>query len=64
MKPWVEVIALRSGGLAVFSVKRQAPRMGRNPRSGQSIAIPEQRVTYFKPGKVLREDLNGGERQE
>jgi integration host factor subunit beta len=37
--------------------------MGRNPRSGESVAIPEKRVTYFKPGKALREDVNGGEGQ-
>ena len=51
-------------GFGSFSVKRQAPRMGRNPRSGESVAIPEKRVTYFKPGKALREDVNGGEGQE
>jgi integration host factor subunit beta len=48
-------------GFGSFSVRRQAPRMGRNPRSGESVAIPEKRVTYFKPGKALREDVNGGE---
>jgi integration host factor subunit beta len=29
--------------------------MGRNPRSGESVAIPEKRVPHFKPGKALRE---------
>ena len=48
-------------GFGSFSVRRQAPRMGRNPRSGESVAIPEKRVTYFKPGMALREDVSGGE---
>ena len=48
-------------GFGSFSVKRKAPRVGRNPRSGESVAIPEKRVTYFKPGMALREDVSGGE---
>jgi len=32
--------------------------MGRNPRSGQSVAIPEKRVPHFKPGKALREAVD------
>ncbi len=48
-------------GIGNFSAKRQAPRIGRNPRSGESVAIPEKRVTYFKSGMALREDSNGGE---
>jgi integration host factor subunit beta len=28
--------------------------MGRNPRSGESVAIPEKKVPHFKPGKALR----------
>ena len=47
-------------GFGSFSVNRQAPRKGRNPRSGESVAIPEKRVTHFKPGKALREDVDGG----
>ena len=33
-------------------------RMGRNPRSGESVAIPEKRVPHFKPGKALRESVD------
>ena len=47
-------------GFGSFSVKRQAPRKGRNPRSGESVSIPERRVTHFKPGKALREGANVG----
>ena len=42
-------------GFGSFSVNRRLPRMGRNPRSGESVAIPEKRVPHFKPGKALRE---------
>ena len=42
-------------GFGSFSINRRPPRMGRNPRSGDSVAIPEKRVPHFKPGKALRE---------
>ena len=42
-------------GFGSFSINRRPPRMGRNPRSGESVAIPEKRVPHFKPGKALRE---------
>jgi integration host factor subunit beta len=32
--------------------------MGRNPRSGESVAIPEKRVPHFKPGKALRQAVD------
>ena len=45
-------------GFGSFSVNHRAPRMGRNPRSGESVAIPEKRVPHFKPGKALRESVD------
>jgi integration host factor subunit beta len=42
-------------GFGSFSVNHRPPRIGRNPRSGESVAIPEKRVPHFKPGKALRE---------
>jgi integration host factor subunit beta len=45
-------------GFGSFSVSHRAPRMGRNPRSGESVAIPEKRVPHFKPGKALREEVD------
>lgn len=42
-------------GFGSFSVNRRPPRMGRNPRTGESVHIPERRVPHFKPGKALRE---------
>jgi len=45
-------------GFGSFSVTHRPPRMGRNPRSGESVAIPEKRVPHFKPGKALRESVD------
>ena len=45
-------------GFGSFSVNHRAPRLGRNPRSGESVAIPEKRVPHFKPGKALRESVD------
>ena len=45
-------------GFGSFSVNHRAPRMGRNPRSGEAVAIPAKRVPQFKPGKALREAVD------
>ena len=45
-------------GFGSFSVSHRPPRMGRNPRSGESVAIPATRVPHFKPGKALREAVD------
>ena len=45
-------------GFGSFSVNRRSPRVGRNPRSGESVLIPEKRVPHFKPGKALREQVD------
>ena len=45
-------------GFGSFSVNRRPPRIGRNPRSGESVEIPEKRVPHFKPGKALRESVD------
>ena len=44
-------------GFGSFSVMHRAPRAGRNPRSGEPVDIPEQRVSHFKPGKAQRAAL-------
>ena len=41
-------------GFGSFSVNHRRPRLGRNPRSGEMVAVPEKRVAHFKPGKILR----------
>jgi len=45
-------------GFGSFSVSKRAPRIGRNPRSGASVAIAAKRVPHFKPGKALREQVD------
>ena len=45
-------------GFGSFTVNQRAPRLGRNPRSGESVAIPPKRVIHFKPGKGLRESVD------
>lgn len=45
-------------GFGAFSVKQRDPRVGRNPRTGEAVAVAEKRVPYFKTGKELRERLN------
>ena len=46
-------------GFGSFSINRRPPRMGRNPRTGEAVAIAEKRVPHFKPGKALRESVDG-----
>ncbi len=45
-------------GFGAFSVKRRDARLGRNPRTGQSVEVSEKAVPFFKTGKLLRERLN------
>ena len=45
-------------GFGAFSVKKRDPRTGRNPRTGEQVAVASKRVPYFKTGKDLRDRLN------
>ncbi len=44
-------------GFGSFRLRDRRARMGRNPRSGESIQVPPKRVAYFKLGKELRSKL-------
>jgi integration host factor subunit beta len=46
-------------GFGAFSVRTRDARVGRNPRTGEEVAVPEKLAPYFKTGKELRERLNG-----
>ena len=46
-------------GFGAFSVKPRDARTGRNPRTGESVAVEAKSVPFFKTGKLLRERLNG-----
>ncbi|MFO1393492.1 MAG: HU family DNA-binding protein [Steroidobacteraceae bacterium] len=56
--------ALRAGdtvalsGFGSFVAKTRAARTGRNPRTGEAIAIPASRAPAFKAGKALKDALN------
>lgn len=45
-------------GFGAFSVKKRDARIGRNPRTGESVPVPEKNVPFFKAGKELRERMN------
>ena len=45
-------------GFGSFSLHYLAPRMGRNPKTGEAVALPGRHVPHFKPGKSLRERVN------
>jgi integration host factor subunit beta len=44
-------------GFGAFTVKARPPRTGRNPRTGEQVAVNEKYVPAFKAGKDLRERL-------
>ena len=46
-------------GFGAFSVKKRDARVGRNPRTGESVSVEEKHVPFFKSGKLLRDRLNG-----
>jgi integration host factor subunit beta len=47
-------------GFGSFTVGRRNPQIGRNPRSGESVNVPERRIVHFKSGKPMRDRLNRG----
>ena len=48
-------------GFGAFSVKKREARVGRNPRTGDSVAVEAKNVPFFKTGKLLRDRLNGND---
>lgn len=46
-------------GFGAFSVKSRDSRVGRNPRTGESVRVGAKTVPFFKTGKQLRELING-----
>jgi integration host factor subunit beta len=47
-------------GFGAFSARARGGRLGRNPRTGDSVQVPPKRAPFFKAGKGLRERMNGG----
>ncbi len=56
--------ALKSGervelrGFGSFRLRERKPRIGRNPKTGETVQVPAKKVPYFKLGKKLRELIN------
>ncbi len=46
-------------GFGTFGVKDRAERTGRNPQTGREITIAATKVPFFKPGKSLKDSING-----
>jgi integration host factor subunit beta len=47
-------------GFGSFSLHYRSPRVGRNPKTGQSVDLDGKYVPHFKPGKELRDRVNEG----
>ena len=48
-------------GFGAFSVKERGARVGRNPRTGDTVDVAAKYIPYFKTGKQLRQKLNADE---
>jgi len=51
-----EEIELR--GFGSFRFRERGSRLGRNPRTGESVKVPPKKVLYFKPSKLLKNLIN------
>ena len=47
-------------GFGTFEARARAPRLGRNPRTGECVRIPARRVPAFRPGKPLCDAVERG----
>lgn len=45
-------------GFGSFSLNYRPPRLGRNPKTGAKVQVPEKHVPHFKAGKELRERVD------
>ncbi|WP_334106580.1 integration host factor subunit beta [Methylobacillus sp.] len=45
-------------GFGSFSLNYRPPRLGRNPKTGEKVEVPEKHVPHFKAGKELRERVD------
>lgn len=50
---------IKLSGFGKFEVRKKGERIGRNPRTGDEIVIPERKVLRFKVSQVLKDELNG-----
>jgi len=45
-------------GFGSFSLHYRAPRLGRNPKTGETVELDGKYVPHFKPGKEMRDRVN------
>lgn len=45
-------------GFGSFGISKRPPRIGRNPKTGESVKVPAKEVPHFKAGKELRERVD------
>ncbi len=50
-------------GFGSFSLHKRPQRMGRNPKTGESVALAEKYVPHFKPGKELRDRVDSASQE-
>ena len=70
VKSFVDVVskALKKGddvalvGFGTFEVSKRAARTGRNPKTGETIKIAAAKTPKFKPGKALKDLVNGAKK--
>lgn len=44
-------------GFGVFEVRERAARIGRNPRTGETVPVPPRRAVVFQPGKFMKQEV-------
>jgi integration host factor subunit beta len=45
-------------GFGSFRIRERRARLGRNPKTGDKVSVPEKKVPYFKPSKELKDLIN------
>lgn len=48
-------------GFGSFTLHHRKPRVGRNPKTGESVSLAGKRVPHFKPGKEMRDRINASQ---
>ena len=44
-------------GFGSFKIREKTSKVGRNPKTGTKVTVPDKKVPYFKPGKEIKEML-------
>ena len=50
-------------GFGSFNLHHRAPRIARNPKTGEAVELPAKVVVHFKPGKEMRDQVNASRDQ-